>query len=125
MPQCVQNVHTERVLERVVHTCSGPAAGSCRRTGGFRGTPSRSDSDRTTESADSRLNPTGSDLTAAGARQTDRQKETQVKQVTRCTVDHRPGGVEVKGADHEGQHSFSHSPSLSPYFLSHLCRNLY
>lgn len=60
------SVHTEGAFLGEVHTRSGLAAECHQNTGGFQGTPSHSDSDRMTESADSQWNQPGSDLTAAG-----------------------------------------------------------
>lgn len=49
-----------------LHTCNDLTARYYQGTGGFQGTPSHSDSDRMTETADSQLNQPGSDLTATG-----------------------------------------------------------
>lgn len=53
----------------------------CQGTGVFQGRPSRSDSGRMTENADSQLSQPGSDLRAAGEYRR-AEKSTRIRQVT-------------------------------------------
>lgn len=64
-----------------IHTWSALIVVCCQGTGGFQGRPSRSDSGRMTENADSQLSQPGSDLRAAGEYRR-AEKRTRIRQVT-------------------------------------------